>query len=54
MEGTSRWRIAFTGSLLIHLILFAAAGAFWTSDSIRTRQPVYVEVTMAELLSPVE
>jgi periplasmic protein TonB len=54
MGEKKRWRTAVTGSLLIHVILFAAAGAFWSWESIRSRQPIYVEVTMADLLAPVD
>ena len=54
MKGSRRCQVALAGSLLIHLALFAAAGAFWSWDSIHVRQPIYVEVTMAELVSPVE
>ena len=52
MEEKQRWRAALTGSLLIHVLLIVAVGAFWSWDSIRSQQPVYVEVTIAELFSP--
>ena len=54
MKGKQRWRTAIVGSLLFHVVLLTAAGAFWSWESIRSRQPIYVEVTMAELLSPVD
>ena len=54
MGGKQRWRTAFVGSLLFHVVFVTAAGALWGWESIRLRQPMYVEVTMAELFSPVE
>ncbi len=54
MDDQKRWRAALVGSLLLHVILVAAAGAFWSWEAVQSRQPIYVEVTMAELLSPVD
>lgn len=50
MEGAVRRRIALTGSILIHLVMFATAGAYMNWGSVHPRQNVYVEVTTAELL----
>lgn len=54
MNINQPWRTALTGSLLLHVGLFLLVGAFWSWETIHSRTPVYVEVTMAELFSPVE
>ena len=53
-EKQRRWRKALIGSLAIHAWLFSTVGAFWHWDFQRSRQPIYVEVSMADLLAPVE
>jgi len=52
IEIDKRWTAAIAGSIAIHVGLLVVAGAFWSWDSIRSRQPVYVEVTLAELFAP--
>jgi protein TonB len=54
MEGKKRWRTAVAGSLLLHVVLFAAVGSFWTWESTKSKEPIYIEVSMAELFSPVD
>ena len=54
MEGNKRWRTAMVGSLLLHVGILVAIGLFWHGDSWQVRQPIYVEVSMEELLSPVD
>ena len=55
MEGAVRRRIALTGSILIHLVMFATAGAYMNWGSTHhPRQNVYVEITSAELAAPVD
>lgn len=54
MRRLSLGHIAVLASFLLHGAVFAAAGAFWRSEDARARQPVYVELTMAELFSPVD
>lgn len=51
-----RWRTAIGGSVLLHALVLAAAGALWQWESVReqkTKEPVYLEVTMADLFAPV-
>ena len=54
MRGNKRWRAAIAGSLLLHVGLFAAISLFWHWDVMQARQPIYVEVSMAELFAPVD
>ena len=54
MQGNKRWRAAIAGSLLLHVGLFAAISLFWHWDVMQARQPIYVEVSMAELFAPVD
>ena len=54
MQGNKRWRAAIAGSLLLHVGLFAAISLFWHWDVMQSRQPIYVEVSMAELFAPVD
>ena len=54
MQGNKRWRTAIAGSLLLHVGLFAAISLFWHWDVMQARQPIYVEVSMAELFAPVD
>ncbi len=48
-----RWQFAVAGSIGIHLLFFALLGLF-ASMATKPNEPIYVEVTMAELFSPVE
>ena len=57
MTSKSRWRTALAGSLFLHVLVLALAGATWTWHTIQTekqkaKEPVYMEVTMADLLAP--
>ena len=57
MTSKSRWRTALAGSLFLHVLVMALAGATWTWHTIQTekqkaKEPVYLEVTMADLLAP--
>lgn len=54
MAGNNRWRAAIVGSLLLHVGLFAAISLFWHWDVLQSRQPIYVEVSMAELFAPLD
>ena len=54
MWGNKRWRAAIVGSLLLHVGVFAAISLFWHWDVMQSRQPIYVEVSMAELFAPVD
>ena len=54
MQANKRWRAAIAGSLLLHVGLFAAISLFWHWDVMQSRQPIYVEVSMAELFAPVD
>lgn len=54
MRRLTRGQMAVLASFFIHGAVFAAAGALWHWDVERSRQPIYVEVTMAELLAPIE
>lgn len=53
MRPLSRGQAALLASVLIHAALFAVVGLIWRWDADRSLQPIYVEVTMAELLAPV-
>ena len=53
MGGKERWQIAIAGTLLVHIVLFAVAGAFRAIESVSSRESTYVEITLAEVLSPV-
>ena len=54
MRGNKRWRAAIAGSLLLHVGLFAGISLFWHWDVMQSRQPIYVEVSMAELFAPLD
>ena len=54
MRGNKRWRAAIAGSLLLHVGVFAGISLFWHWDVMQSRQPIYVEVSMAELFAPVD
>jgi protein TonB len=54
MIGNNRWRAAIAGSLLLNVGLFAAISLFWHWDVMQSRQPIYVEVSMAELFAPLD
>ena len=54
MRGNKRWRAAIAGSLLLHVGVFAGISLFWHCDVMQSHQPIYVEVSMAELFSPLD
>ncbi len=54
MRGNKRWRAAIAGSLLLHVGLFAGISLFWHWDVMQSSQPIYVEVSMAELFAPLD
>ena len=54
MRGNKRWRAAIAGSLLLHVGVFAGISLFWHWDVMQSRQPIYVEVSMADLFAPLD
>lgn len=52
LAANTRWRAALAGSALLHIFLFLGVALWWNNASLTAKQPVYVEVTMAELFSP--
>ena len=54
MRGNKRWRAALAGSLLLHVGLFEGIRLFWHWDVMQSRQPIYVEVSMADLFAPLD